>query len=377
VLNGLSIANTFDPTGGPQIITTNGAPFAVSGNQVAVADPTNLSVQDEVLTGLTGGIFSTVQNRLNGFGQGGVSGVTSNPRPAYVGGAKSAQSAMIDDPYRQGWVQGFGSYRLQRGQEGPAVDTDIRLGGVVSGLDGAIGAGRRAGVFFGGSWGNVDADYDSQETDVESVFGGFYARRLMGSTFADFALTVGYSDYDQERRVANNLVAGGLETATADYDGWFVSPEVTLTRPMWAGQQRFEKSLTLRYAGLFLDGFTETGTAAPMTVDDHDIHVLQARTQLTMPIVHEGADGSRRKSAFYVGLEGRANVGDGDVSGALLAQNIAFDPGGEDVVAAAFAGLLFERTSAGGTSLYGSIEGQVETGGGRQATAKGGVRFRF
>jgi len=373
--NGLSIAMTFDKQ--PEILQTYGAPFAASGNQVAVVDPTNLSVQDEVLTDTLGGIFSSVQNRLNGFANGGVSGVTSNPRPSYVGGAKSAHSAMVDDPYRQGWVQGFGSYRLQRGQEGPVVDTDIRLGGVVSGLDGATGAGGRAGMFFGGSWGEIEAQYDSQETDVESVFGGAYARWLKGDTFIDVAMTLGYSDYDRERRVANNLAAGGLQLASADYDGWFISPEVTFTRPKWDAQQRLEKSLTLRYAGLFLDGFTETGAAAPLSVNDRDIHVLQARTQLTMPVVHEGADGSRRSSAFYVGLEGRANVGDEDVSGALLAQNISFDPGGDDVVGGAFAGLQFERTSSGGTTLYGSIEGQVETGGGRQASAKGGVRFRF
>ncbi len=376
--NGLSIANSFEVdvnSGVPVIINSSGAPFAVSGAQVAVVDPTNLAMQDEVLTGLTGGIFSSLHNRLNGFGQGGVSGVTSNPRPMSFGG-KSQTSAMIEDTSRQGWVQAFGSYRLQR-EDGPAVDSDIRLGGVVSGIDGATGAGGRAGIFFGGSWGDVDADFDSQETDVESVFGGLYARWLRGNTFIDLALTAGYSDYGRERRVANNLAATGIQTAKADYDGFFVSPEVTWTRPIWVKQQRMEKSLTLRYAGLFLDGFTETGSAAPLTVDDRDIHVLQARSQLTMPVVHEGPDGSRRKSAFYIGLEGRANVGDGDVSGVLLGQNINFDPGGDDVVGGAFAGLQFERTSASGTTLYANIEGQVETGGGRQASAKTGIKFRF
>ena len=374
--NGLSIANTF--VTGPNVINSNGAPFAVNGLQVAVVDPTNLAVQDELLVDLTGGISGTVQNRLGALRNGGVSGVTSNPRPMSVGASGASKySDLVEDTRRQGWAQAFGSYHLQRGDGGPNVDSDIRLGGLVSGFDGVSSGGTRLGVFFGGSTGNVEADFNSQETDVDSLFGGFYASMLKGNTAIDFALTVGYSDYDRERRVANNQAATGLETARANYDGWFVSPELTLTRPLWSGAQRFEKSLTLRYSGLFLDGFTENGTAAPLSINDRDVHVLQARTKLTMPVVHEGVDGSSNRSAFFIGLEGRAQVGDEDVTGTLLAQNITFNPGGDDAVAGAFAGLEFERTSAGGTTFFASVEGQVETGGGRQASGKAGVKFRF
>jgi uncharacterized protein with beta-barrel porin domain len=349
----------------------------VNGLQVAVVDPTNLAAQDELLVDLTGGIFSTVQNRLGSLRNGGVAGVTSNPRPMSVGASGTSKySAQTQDTSRQGWAQAFGSYRLQR-EDGPSVDADIRLGGLVSGFDGVTGNGTRIGVFFGGSTGEVEADFNSQDTDVDSLFGGFYASTLRGSTAFDFKLTVGYSDYDRTRRVANNLAAGGIETARADYDGWFLSPELTMTRPMWAGAQRFENSLTLRYSGLFLDGFTETGAGDALTIDDRDIHVLQARTQLTMPVEHHSANGSSRRSAFYIGLEGRAQVGDEDVTGTLLAQNITFNPGGDDVVGGAFAGLEFERTSAGGISLFASVEGQVETGGGRQISGKAGVKFRF
>ncbi len=372
--NGLSIASTFDKA--PEILNAYGAPTAISGGLVAVVDPTNLAMQDEVLVGLTGGIFSTVRNRLNGLSNGAVSGVTANPRPMGLSGGGSKTSALVEDTHRQGWAQAFGSYRLQR-EHGPAVDADIRLGGLVSGFDGVTGNGTRAGFFLGGAWGEIEADFNSQDTDVESLFGGAYARWLRGSTMVDLALTVGYSDYDRTRRVANNLVAGGLQTARADYDGWFISPELTLTRPLWQGERRFEKSLTLRYAGLFLDGFTETGAAAPLTLSDRDIHLLQARTQLTMPNERTNADGSKRRDAFYIGVEGRTNVGDEDISGVLLAQNITFDPGGDQTVGALFAGLEFERTSASGTTFFASVEGQVETGGGRQASGKAGIKFRF
>ncbi len=63
--NGLSVALTFNNKL-PATITTSGAPFAVSGNQVAVVDPTAFSQQDEMLADLTSGIFNSIHARLTG-----------------------------------------------------------------------------------------------------------------------------------------------------------------------------------------------------------------------------------------------------------------------------------------------------------------------
>ena len=144
--NGLSISNTF-VGGAPVIGTTNGAPFAVSGNQVAVVDPTTLSTQDEALADLTGGIFSTVQNRLGSLRGRGVAGVTSNPRPMLVGSRDGGYGPVANG--REYWVQGFGSWRDQEG-DGPALDTGQFVAGVVSGFDAFYSASTRAGFFAGG-----------------------------------------------------------------------------------------------------------------------------------------------------------------------------------------------------------------------------------
>ncbi|MEP3279252.1 MAG: autotransporter domain-containing protein, partial [Stappiaceae bacterium] len=245
--NGLSINNTLDFTGTPVVVIANGAVFAAAdggagpGTRVSVVDPTNLSTQDEQLADLTGGIASARENRLSGVRNGAAGSVTtSGPYDA----------AAASDPNHPFWMQGFGSYRQQEA-EGPAVETNQWIGGFVIGADDLLQDNLRVGFLGGAAWGGVEADFDSQETDSQSFFVGSYASLLKAGLIFDLALTAGYSDFDQERSVANNLAAGGLETATADFSGWFVSPELTITKPTVLLGRRLETSLALRYAGLF------------------------------------------------------------------------------------------------------------------------------
>lgn len=368
--NGLSIAMTFDKA--PERLAANGAPFAVQGSQVAVVDPTMLSTQEEALIDLTGGISSTVLGRLGSLRNGGVSGVTANP-PMYTAGAGDGGLATAGPEY---WIQGFGSHRDQAGER-PSLDTDQYVAGIVSGFDAAYSYRSRAGVFLGGSWGEVEHALGTQETNIDSFYGGVYLSTLRGRTAFDFILTGGWSDYEQERIVANNLAAGGLQIATADYDGWFASPELTITRPFWPFGKRIEKSLTLRYAGLFLDGFSESGAADAFTVHDRDVHLGVARGALTLPFVRQGDDGAFSRLALTGGVEGRRQFGDTDFSGALLGQDIVFDPGGDESVVAGFAGITGEHTMPGGLTAFVSLEGKLEDADSHQVSAWGGVRFRF
>jgi CO/xanthine dehydrogenase FAD-binding subunit len=49
-------------------INTHGAPFVVSGNTVAVLDPTVLALEDRSLMNFTGGVSSMLQDRFGGMG---------------------------------------------------------------------------------------------------------------------------------------------------------------------------------------------------------------------------------------------------------------------------------------------------------------------
>jgi hypothetical protein len=64
-------------------------------------------------------------------------------------------------------------------------------------------------------------------------------------------------------------------------------------------------------------------------------------------------------------------------SGTLLAQNIVFDPGGEESAVGGFAGLSAEHITANGMAFHATVEGLIEDDGSTQVSGKAGVKFRF
>lgn len=386
---GLSLNSTFEDPDGASVVpilgTTSGHLVAFldqanggggTDRQIVAVDPSAFASADEALAALTAGIGQTVQGRQ--------AALRSDPALGFSAGDLTDMSALSPNRF---WIEGFGAYRQDNGDRVGST-FDSLTGGLVAGVDVSVDALTSVGVMAGFAASTSENEIDTQITDTTSYYAGVYASTQALGMAWDASLTVGYSDYDQERITANNLVANGLETARADFGGWFINPQVTATReaanPLagagfgsLVATQTLEQSLTFSYAGLFLDGYTETGTTNPLTLDDRSIHIASARAALALPFEANHTDGALTTIRMIGGLEVRTQFGDDAISGTLLGQSVSTTLDDDDVALGGFLGLAGEYQTPSGLTAYANAEGLVQADASWQLSANAGLRIAF
>jgi len=380
---GLNTALTFE--GLPTTINSNGAPMVVQGSLVAVVDPTGFSAQDEMLTDLTRAIAGSVDARLNAarFGYAPATGPVmayaeaDAPEAAQTGGQAGGQFGYVTGlAGSQGgpgfWAAGIGSYRDQDA-DGVDVGFDSSLGGLLVGYDAEVSAGTRIGGFIGASASRFDTDGNSQDIDADSYFGGIYGSFTGERYFLDLAVTGGLSQQSSDRAIANNLVIGGIEHAEADYDGVFVSPSATIGTTYAMSGGTLIPSFRARYAGLFLDGYEESGSAANLSVDDRDVNVFDFRAQLAYALAARPAGDGSLHAAFRLGADATFADND-DVQAALLGTGLNFSVSGDDTLRG-FAGVDLSYLTEGGSSFFLGAEAGYDSGDAFTLDVQGGLRI--
>ncbi|MGH1419887.1 MAG: autotransporter domain-containing protein [Hyphomicrobiaceae bacterium] len=360
VSRGLSLIYTFTDNV-PTTINTFGAPIAVNGLRVAVLDSTVQAQRDEVLADLTNGIFNSVHARLNGAGgraANGFSGIQADMAPIMqLGGGTRMNLATSDvtpgstNTTSGFWAQAFGGV----GDEDATALTpgfEHELVGGIAGVDGMIMPGIRLGAFGGAAHANLETDLETAKFVSDSHFVGFYASTNRNGWFAHVMLTAGQSDFDNSRDVLNNLVSTGTQTARANYDGTFISPEFTVgTASSLDVGFTIEPSVRARFAYLSVDGYSESGAADGLRVGDQKISLWQGRAQLAFVYTSETG-----RFAPRIGIEGRTSDNDA-ISAVLIGQAISFNPGGDDDEISGFIGAT--ATSYFGRSVSAFVDGEI------------------
>ena len=398
---GLSLNSTFDADSNILLGTTSGQLVAIDtsggvNNQVVVAvDPSAFASFDDALSALTSGIGGVVQGRQSALRSDPALGFASSFASRFADAEEESLVAfsnldLEDKPYlnpSRFWIEGFGAYREDDSDRVGSTFESL-TGGLVAGVDVPLDAITSVGVMAGFAASTSENEIDTQETDTMSYYAGVYASTQALGLAWDAALTVGYTDYDQDRITANNLVAGGLEIASADFGGWFINPQVTATReaanPLngigigsLRGNYTFEQSLTLSYAGLFLDGYTETGTTNSLTLDDRAVHIASARAALALPFEALHANGALTTIRLIGGVEARTQFGDDGVSGTLLGQTVTTTLDDDDAVFGGFLGLSGEYQATNGLTAFANAEALLETDAAYQISANAGLRIAF
>ncbi|WP_375567965.1 autotransporter domain-containing protein [Ahrensia marina] len=404
---GLSVNSTFESDGGATEVgigTLHGhlaavVPVVGNGNndvQIVAVDSSALTSLDDTLAALTSGIGQKVQSRQSTMRSDPALGFASSFASRFAAADETRLAAFSDldldntPPLNPGrfWIEGFGAYR-EDDSDRVGRTFESLTGGLVAGVDVPLDAITSVGVMAGFAASTSENEIDTQETDTTSYYAGVYASTEAWGLAWDGALTLGYTDYDQERVTVNNLVATGLETASADFGGWFINPQVTVTNststgfsPTSMGSTSFalptiEQSLTLAYAGLFLDGTTETGTTNPLTLDDRDVHIASARAALALPFEALHANGALTTIRLIGGIETRTQFGDDGISGTLLGQTVSTTLDDDDTALGGFLGLSGEYQTSSGLTAYANAEAMLETNSAYQISATAGLRIAF
>ncbi|MFY9839575.1 MAG: autotransporter domain-containing protein [Xanthobacteraceae bacterium] len=388
-------------------INTNGAPFVVSGNQVAVLDPTSFALADRALTNFTGEVQQMLQGRFDGMFAGGGGGgsssalgfagapstqgvadqatqafagipsvamsYASNPRPL-LGKVPAAAAPYYDTTI---WASGFGGERKQNADGVVLPATDIAYGGAL-GIDRAFGPNLRLGAFAGGGASREDVELSVQSIDSTYAFGGGYGRFDWATQYLDFSLYGGSISNSSTRGIANNTVASGFETATASYGGWFISPALSYGyRIPLNNNVLVTPRVSVRYVGGSLDGYSESGSEQDLSVGRRAINDFEERAELEFSTLKPVSWGGTVKSTISVGAIGLERLGDQTIDTVLLGQNLSFITPGQVSAVGGVVDAGIQYHPVGNVSLFISGEGTAMSDRSYSGAGTGGMRVSF
>ncbi|GLH75470.1 hypothetical protein SSBR45G_03780 [Bradyrhizobium sp. SSBR45G] len=351
---------TFDTLSGATVTGTT--PFAVSGNRAVAVDPTTFAATARSLGDFSRAVFDAVPVFTGTSAPGGgplafaAPDSSSRIDEAFAAmpglSAYAGQGLQFKNPtvtYGDGstvWARGFAGQRIQQ-QDGVLLrTTNLFYGGMIGG-DWQTRPGLRLGAFLGGGQTRSAVDFNQGSSNADLVFGGAYARYDIGASFLHAAVQAGSSRNSSSRTINNNLVAGGLETASANFNGWYVSPQATFGH-RWAlgslagASYTLTPSVRLRYLYGSYAGTTETGTTAPLTLNGQTVSTLEERGEAKLTRSVTFSPGDVLSTSLTAGVLGTQRVGGNSVNAALLGQTIPFATPGQSNVWGGFGGLGLE-----------------------------------
>ncbi|WP_378947646.1 autotransporter domain-containing protein [Mesorhizobium sp. ANAO-SY3R2] len=364
---GLDARLTLD--GIPDTIDTNGQAYVLDGNVLTVvsseanrAGGTAAAVTSDAVASA---LRSHISRSRQGQSGGGAAPLGYAPTPAAPDFPEFAPS----DDFSM-WTSAYGAVSSPRGGK---AGVRTGQGGGLFGFDARLSEERLVGLFGGLGHGVVRADNGSK-VETTTLVGGGYGSFGFGPGFVDVNAAIGATFNKSNRKIVNNVVAGGLETADGDYGGIFISPSVTVGLDHDLGTARLTPSISLLYAGIYQNGYTETGSTANLTLESQTTHVFTARGEIELGTLKLDEMAGGWSGSVRLGAEG--TLTDGSATSASLLGSALNLAGSTSTEARGFVGMDFGFTR-GGYDF--STKGEVgySTAGVLSASIQGGIGMRF
>lgn len=260
------------------------------------------------------------------------------------------------------WASGFGSLSEYDGSA-TTLDHEAHHAGLAIGYESNVSPELVVGALVGYGWGTFESESrwaESFDNAAHGAFASLYGQAQRGDVFATVAMSGGFLSHSDDRLVNDNLAALGVSSAQADYNSWWLSPELTVgwhAGALGDSNWQFTPSARVRYAIQFVDGYTETGpSAANATVASRTVSALESRIQLAATRQFDLAILTVRGGWQY-----RSTVRTEDANVTLIGQSGSVPVDGEEGSAAFVGG---EMSVALGPTLSLDLAGEAAIGDG-------------
>jgi len=356
-----------------------GARLIQGNNTVAVITPDNFASTNQLVTQTledTGTIINRRQQlALLGDTTEIASGTQYAASTATLNDSASTSGWAVRDR-KILWAEGFGSYQ-QRATDGNAAESRARSGGILGVMDlPQTDSGLRAGLYAGVFTGDLNIGAVSfREINSHGVLAGGYLGTSYGAYYLSAQLATGYSRNDSDRNT-------GVDIANADYNSFFLSPSLTVMRPVNTSGIIWVPSVTLRYTTQLDGSYSEEGSVANQNVASRTSHALDARAMLEAHLDEKRFVGGTFKPSLRAGLAGQTRIGTNTADVRTLGNSLTFHPEGGDNYVDGILGANITHALASGPQLYADAEANLGLNKGgpghnKGLTGRAGARWKF
>jgi fibronectin-binding autotransporter adhesin len=241
----------------------------------------------------TRGIFSMLQNRIreiqNGqqFSGNGLTfwddsrqfqqSLLASSGSGLVPGTEIYQPALRDDKRMGFFVSGQGVLGDVNG-DGNGDAYDFTTGGMIVGMDYRLLPGMAVGIYGGYQGSTSETSTQSEIKSDSGKFGAYASYWHEKGSWLSANIGGGAHEYETERAALGGIASGNT-------GGTEINAQFALGHDFKAGKWTFGPEADLAYTRIWIDGFTESGSLAPLAIEDQEADSL--RTTLAWKVSYD------------------------------------------------------------------------------------------